>query len=109
MRYAIIDDGKVVNVALADAALTPNWIESDTAQVGDLYVNGVFETPPPDYVAGWAAVRAERNTKLSACDWTQLPDAPVDSATWAVYRQALRDITTQSDPFNIVWPQEPSA
>lgn len=57
----------------------------------------------------WAAVRAERNAKLAACDWTQLSDAPVDSAAWAAYRQALRDITTQSDPFNITWPQEPSA
>lgn len=58
----------------------------------------------------WANVRIERNTKLAACDWTQLPDAPVsntEAQEWAIYRQALRDITTQSDPFNIVWPQEP--
>lgn len=52
----------------------------------------------------WAAVRATRNSKLAQCDWTQLPDAPVDAAVWAVYRQALRDITTQADPFNIEWP-----
>ena len=57
----------------------------------------------------WAAVRAERNAKLAQCDWTQLSDAPVDAAAWAVYRQALRDITTQTDPFNIVWPASPSA
>jgi hypothetical protein len=55
----------------------------------------------------WAAVRAERNEKLAACDWTQLPDAPVDKAAWATYRQQLRDITLQSDPFNIVWPTPP--
>lgn len=57
--------------------------------------------------ARWAMVRADRNQFLAACDWTQLPDAPVDAAAWAEYRQALRDITDQSDPFNIVWPQEP--
>jgi hypothetical protein len=60
----------------------------------------------------WAAVRAQRNYRLSACDWTQLPDAPVTSteaANWGSYRQALRDITTQSDPFNIEWPASPSA
>lgn len=55
----------------------------------------------------WAAVRAERNEKLAACDWTQLPDAPVDKAAWATYRQELRDITLQSDPFNIIWPTAP--
>lgn len=55
----------------------------------------------------WASVRAQRNAKLAACDWTQLPDAPVDAAVWATYRQALRDITLQADPFNIVWPTAP--
>lgn len=55
----------------------------------------------------WAAVRAERNEKLAACDWTQLPDAPVDREAWATYRQELRDITLQSDPFNIIWPTPP--
>jgi hypothetical protein len=52
----------------------------------------------------WANIRARRNTLLADCDWTQLPDAPVDAAAWAVYRQELRDITTQADPFNIIWP-----
>ena len=52
----------------------------------------------------WATVRAERNAKLAQSDWTQLPDAPVDSAAWAAHRQALRDITTQADPFDITWP-----
>jgi hypothetical protein len=56
----------------------------------------------------WAHVRSDRNARLSASDWTQLPDAPVDAAAWAAYRQALRDITTQTDPFAIVWPEGPS-
>lgn len=57
--------------------------------------------------AQWAQVRADRNMRLAACDWTQLPDAPLSNIQmqeWASYRQALRDITTQSDPFNIQWP-----
>jgi hypothetical protein len=53
----------------------------------------------------WGAVRYQRNFRLSMCDWTQLPDAPVDAATWTTYRQALRDITEQPDPFNITWPK----
>ena len=55
----------------------------------------------------WSAIRADRNQRLADCDWTQLPDAPVDGAAWAAYRQELRDITNQPDPFNITWPQEP--
>lgn len=56
----------------------------------------------------WKSVRAERNQRLADCDWTQLPDAPVDAEAWATYRQDLRDITTQPDPFNIVWPETPA-
>lgn len=55
-----------------------------------------------------AAVRADRNAKLSASDWTQVADAPVDKAAWAAYRQALRDITAQAGfPWTIDWPVAP--
>lgn len=52
----------------------------------------------------WAVVRSQRNQMLKDCDWTQLPDSLVDKAAWATYRQELRDVTKQSDPFNIIWP-----
>lgn len=58
----------------------------------------------------WAVIRAERNKLIASTDWTQLPDAAltnVQTANWGSYRQALRDITTQSDPFNINWPVSP--
>ena len=53
-------------------------------------------------------VRAERDALLAACDWTQVADAPVDQAAWAVYRQALRDVTAQTGfPNAVVWPTKP--
>lgn len=55
--------------------------------------------------AQWIVIRAERNKLLAESDWTQLPDASADAAAWATYRQALRDITTQANPFSIVWPE----
>lgn len=56
----------------------------------------------------WVLVRADRNKRLADCDWTQLADATVDAAAWAVYRQALRDLPQNNpDPFNIVWPTSP--
>lgn len=55
-----------------------------------------------------SAIRSERNEKLSASDWTQVDDAPVDKAAWATYRQALRDITAQAGfPSSITWPVKP--
>lgn len=56
-----------------------------------------------------AQVREQRNRLLAACDWTQLPDAPVNATAWANYRQALRDITLQPGfPWHLDWPVEPA-
>lgn len=53
-------------------------------------------------------IRAERGRLLAACDWTQLPDAPVDDRVWKTYRKALRDITKQKGfPASVVWPVPP--
>jgi len=55
-------------------------------------------------------IREERNKLLFECDWTQLTDVPIseeNKGKWKQYRQALRDITNQSDPHNIVWPTKP--
>lgn len=56
----------------------------------------------------WPLVRAKRDRLIAATDWTQLPDVPLATKEmWANYRQALRDVTLQPDPFNIVWPAPP--
>ena len=58
-----------------------------------------------------AEVRAQRDKLLAETDWTQVADAPIDSATRSamrVYRQLLRDVTEQEGfPTNIVWPEMP--
>lgn len=56
-----------------------------------------------------AQVRSERNSLLTASDWTQLADSTADKEAWAAYRQALRDITTQAGfPWTIDWPEAPT-
>lgn len=53
-------------------------------------------------------IRNQRNLMLASCDWTQLDDSPVDKASWATYRQALRDISAQEGfPWTVEWPTEP--
>lgn len=47
MKYAIIENNAVVNVALADKPLASNWIASETAAIGDRYENGQFSKPQP--------------------------------------------------------------
>lgn len=53
--------------------------------------------------------REQRDLLLQQSDWTQVPDAPVNAASWATYRQALRDVPSQSGfPDNITWPTKPT-
>ena len=55
----------------------------------------------------WSVIRRERDLKLQDTDWRASSDLTL-SDEWKTYRQALRDVPTQSDPFNISWPIEPS-
>jgi len=59
-------------------------------------------------------IRALRNSKLGASDWTQVPDAPLtddEKSAWQSYRQELRDFpSTLDNPASlaeIVWPMQP--
>ena len=56
----------------------------------------------------WANIRFERDRKLKDTDWRASSDLTLSDA-WKTYRQALRDVPTQSDPYNIAWPTEPSS
>lgn len=59
----------------------------------------------------WALVKIERAQRLISTDWVVLraqdQGTPVPQE-WRAYRQALRDITEQTDPFAIQWPQAPA-
>lgn len=62
--------------------------------------------------SAWRAVRLQRDRLLARTDWVALRAAdqgePVPPE-WLAYRQALRDVTEQQDPLNIVWPVAPAA
>lgn len=62
-------------------------------------------------IRAWTVIRAERNKLLTDTDWWVAKAAETGatiSAEQHAYRQALRDITDQVNPFNIVWPVLPS-
>jgi|13_taG_2_1085334.scaffolds.fasta_scaffold06748_3 hypothetical protein len=104
-------------VAYADKpTLTHN--EKVVANAEPSLVSGVWTlgwsvaSKTADEIASEASsVRYERDELLTQCDWTQMPDSPLDDSTkasWATYRTALRDITEQTGfPTNIDWPTAP--
>ena len=61
-------------------------------------------------------LRVERDARISKTDWRASSDLTLTDA-WKTYRQALRDITTQTpklgsdyklDLTSVTWPTEPS-
>ncbi len=59
----------------------------------------------------WKRVRSQRDILLNETDWivTKATETETSvSSAWKSYRQALRDVPSQSDPDNITWPTKPS-
>lgn len=59
------------------------------------------------------SVRIQRDEKLKESDWMvvkSIETQSVFSPEWATYRQALRDVTSQSGfPWEVQWPEQPTA
>ena len=97
----------------------PNDYTKDIVEGEPTLIDGKFyqnweQTPASEeeinirIIAKWFEIRQERNQLLTECDWTQLADIPSETKTaWTEYRQTLRNITNQENPFNIVWPVKP--
>jgi hypothetical protein len=70
--------------------------------------------------AAWTALRAERNARLAATDWTALSDAHLSQDrkdAWFAYRQELRDlpdlvtdeqVTSSANSVPVPWPVDPT-
>tara|TARA_Y100000310_G_C20484842_1_gene716397 strand:+ start:589 stop:939 length:351 start_codon:yes stop_codon:yes gene_type:complete len=114
-------EDKRLSYAISEAAEGAGFVSyGNVTNEDDYNSNVVFldESQKPSWSAvqsslpsqQWKEIRSMRNFKLSNSDWTQLQDVPIVEAKlgeWQVYRQGLRDITTQPDPSNITWPVAP--
>jgi hypothetical protein len=118
MRYAIIEDNKVINIAVAepDFAQEQGWIEATSeTEIGGLYEDGQFLPKPRDIEAEWVQVRAQRDQLLSQSDVYVLPDrwasmTSEQQTAWSEYRQELRNIPeTYEDPAEVIWPIKPES
>ncbi|WP_225782675.1 DUF4376 domain-containing protein [Xenophilus sp. Marseille-Q4582] len=70
MRYAIVEDGIVINIAVADSPLSDNWIHdpSDSCAKGDLWTGESFERPTTNSTL--EALQAELIEAATAHRWT---------------------------------------
>ena len=104
-KWAIVDNGTVVNVVIADSAeATANgWIAAGVnAEPGGTYDGSAFTLASVDS----SEMRAIRNRLLDETDWWAVSDRTMTSAQ-TNYRQALRDLPADSEWPNIEWPTKP--
>jgi|DEB0MinimDraft_6_1074348.scaffolds.fasta_scaffold70440_2 hypothetical protein len=111
MRYAVIENGVVVNIAESESALTASWVQSDSARIGDSFDGSVFGAPTPPLSELAADAREARDALLRQTDWVALKaleSGVAVASDMASYRQALRDVPQQEGfPNSINWPTEP--
>ena len=94
---------------------TENYVEGAFDPKEYIVVDGQAQRKPDSVLEqqaidkAWVDLKMVRDGKLKGSDWTQVPDAPVDSAAWATYRQQLRDLPANTtDPRDVTWPVPPS-
>ena len=107
----IVRDGEVQN---DEGQWIQNFVEQDmfkdtTNQAGEAVTKAEQETAYQATLDANAAasVRSRRDGLLAETDWKGLSDVTM-SSDWATYRQALRDVPSQSGfPHDITWPEKP--
>lgn len=102
MQPTILTHIPVSQAVGPDGSVTIEWAPRETPLV--LEHHDVYHEQM------WASVREQRDRLLAESDWVSAraldtgAPAPED---WLAYRQALRDITKQRNPFQVVWPTKP--
>ena len=90
------------------------WLDSKQTQPTETEVNSKISEL--DNAEPIKLLREERNRRIAKTDWRASSDLTLADA-WKTYRQALRDITTQTPKLNsdydldltsVTWPTEPS-
>jgi hypothetical protein len=88
---------------------TPILSDSSYIQVWNI-TDATEEEISAKFEEKWVEVRIMRDALLAQSDWTQFQDSPISGTTlveWQTYRQSLRDVTSQQNPYNLSWPAKP--
>ena len=90
------------------------WLDSSQTKPTETEVNSKISEL--DNAEAMRLLRIERDVRIAKTDWRASSDLTLSDA-WKTYRQALRDITTQTpkldsnyqlDLTSVTWPTEPS-
>ena len=118
---ALIHNHKVVQISEKKFEVHPSltWIDNVPENVstgwnydGTNFTDPDIRTDQEKFNNSLDRLRAKRNIRLNASDWTQAKDVNLSNADeWTTYRQSLRDITngltTVADVEAVTWPTKP--
>jgi len=114
--YAIVENGVVTDVVVADSALESNWIEITASNTGsDMPDIGSTYDSSTQMFAGLKVLDADESKELAVydlgqSDWTILDDVGLTGANvdeWKAYRKKLRDIA-RNPSAGATFPQKPN-
>lgn len=113
IRYKLVNNGEIENIAMfkdnADGQALAAQLGYVLASDDDEIVSDSPVVTDAEHLDG---IREVRDELLAKSDWTQNTDSPLTTtkkAEWGVYRQSLRDLTSQdTEWYNFVWPTEPT-
>ena len=121
-KFAHLDGEKVLgwyavevhgdNIPTPNVEVTDEVWQKALEDVANAYVDGKFVRKDFSTTEEKAQIkRLARDVLLGQSDWTQFGDSPLSDskkAEWATYRQALRDLPTQSGFPDVDMPTKPS-
>ena len=90
------------------------WLDSSQTKPTETEINSKISEL--DNAEAMRLLRVERDKRIAKTDWRAGKDVTLSTA-WRTYRQALRDITTQTpklgsdyelDLTSVTWPTEPT-
>lgn len=106
MKYAIVEKGVVTNIAVADAPIAPNWVESDTACIGwlqneDGTLSAPHEVAPAVVIQPWT--KKEFLLKFTPSEYAGIAAATKTNAMLDYYWQLfmVADNVLKTDPATV--------
>lgn len=106
--FCVVESDTIVSHSLYQYATEVTPVQSGSVYVKTYSIQNLSTQEIDEAIEyRWDYVRKKRDKLLSETDYLALQDTETLTEEWTIYRQSLRDITNQSDPFNVNWPTKP--